>query len=94
MTTSRLTKIRQAIEECDRYIAKESPRSPDLRPPETAALLAWYIAHREELIAQEAREARPAPRSCFCGAPGREYPNPYPGFPNHVSVLCDYHAAN
>ena len=36
----------------------------------------------------------PAPRSCFCGAPGREYPNPFPGYPNHVSGLCDYHASN
>lgn len=49
-TNSRERKIRQAIEECDRYIAKESPRSADLRPAEIQKLLDQYIAHREKLI--------------------------------------------
>ena len=47
-------RIRQAIIECDNYIAKESPRAADLRPPEVAQLLAFYIAHREKLLAMEA----------------------------------------
>ncbi|MGD9883962.1 MAG: hypothetical protein AB7U95_27990 [Reyranella sp.] len=36
----------------------------------------------------------PAPRYCFCGKPGRAYPAALPGYPDHVSVLCDYHVAN
>jgi len=44
-------KILQAIEECDRYIAKESPRSADLRSAEIKKLLAFYIAHRAKLLA-------------------------------------------
>lgn len=35
-----------------------------------------------------------ARRHCFCGASGVAYPNPYPGYPDHVSVLCDRHASN
>lgn len=44
-------KILQAIEECDRYIAKESPRAADLRPVEIQKLLEFYIAHRAKLAA-------------------------------------------
>ena len=44
-------RILQAIEECDAYIAKESPRSADLRPVEIQKLLAFYIAHRAKLAA-------------------------------------------
>lgn len=52
MTTK--ARIRQAIEDCDRYIAKESARSADLRPAHIQKLLDFYIAHREKLIAMEA----------------------------------------
>lgn len=43
---------------------------------------------------QYSPEPAPAPRSCFCGKPGLAYPAALPGFPNHVSILCDYHASN
>lgn len=45
-------------------------------------------------IVRQAREAAPAPLLCFCGAAARAYPNPFAGYPDHVSVLCDYHVAN
>jgi hypothetical protein len=56
MTTTKptlyeITKIKQAISECDRYIAKESPRREDLRPQEIKELLAFYISHRAKLQA-------------------------------------------
>ena len=47
-------RIRQAIEECERYIAKESPRSADLRPADVAKHLEFCIAHREKLLQMEA----------------------------------------
>jgi len=50
MTTDRERRILQAIDECDRYIAKESPRSADLRPAEIQKLLDGYIARREKLV--------------------------------------------
>lgn len=53
----KLSRIRQAIEECDRYIAKESPRDPALRPAEIASLLAHTIAHRDWLIQLESEQA-------------------------------------
>lgn len=42
-------RLRVAIDECDRYIAKESPRSEELRPQKTKDLLAFYIEHRANL---------------------------------------------
>ena len=44
-------KIQAAIDGCNRYIAKESARSADLRPVDIAKLLDWYIAHRAKLFA-------------------------------------------
>jgi len=45
-----LNKITQAIAECNRYIALEGARSPDLRPADIQKLLDWYIAHRNKLL--------------------------------------------
>lgn len=47
-----IARLQQAVAECDRYIAKESPRAPELRPVEIQALLAYYIAHRATLQLQ------------------------------------------
>lgn len=43
-------KILDAIADCDRYIAKESARSADLRPVKIQELLDWYIGHRAKLV--------------------------------------------
>lgn len=48
----RRRRILAAIAECDAYIAKEGPRSSDLRPAETQKLLDFYIAHRSNLLAK------------------------------------------
>jgi len=50
MTAEYARRIREAIAECNAYIAKEGARSADLRPPEVAKLLAFYIRHRADLI--------------------------------------------
>ena len=41
--------IQNALEQCDRYIAKEEPRNPELRPADVAQRLEFYKAHREKL---------------------------------------------
>ena len=46
----RSRRILQAIEECDRFINKESPRDPELRPAETQKILDSYINHRAKLV--------------------------------------------
>ena len=51
MNKQRTASIISAIAECDRYIAKESPRAADLRPAGITQLLASYIAHRAKLVA-------------------------------------------
>ena len=43
-------RIVQSIEECDRFINKEQPRSEELRPQEMKDLLAFYISHRANLV--------------------------------------------
>lgn len=48
-TTEKNRRIIDAIRECDRYIALESPRSEDLRPQKIKDLLASYISHRAKL---------------------------------------------
>ena len=48
-TEEQTRRIVEAIKDCDRYIAIESPRSEDLRPQKTKELLASYIAHRAKL---------------------------------------------
>ena len=45
-----IRKIRQAVQECDRYIAIEGPRAADLRPAKIAVQLAFYIQHRADLM--------------------------------------------
>ena len=56
MTTStpsreQTRKILQAIEECDAFIAKESPRNANSRPAGIQKTLDFYIAHRAKLAA-------------------------------------------
>lgn len=51
MTKEQERRVMDAITDCDRYIAKESPRAADLRPADVQKRLEWYIAHREKLIA-------------------------------------------
>jgi hypothetical protein len=51
LSADRRQRIATAIAECDRYIAKESPRAADLRPADVADRLAYYIAHRAKLVA-------------------------------------------
>lgn len=50
LTKEQTSRVFQAIAECDRYIAIESPRSADLRPVEIARLLDSYISHRAKLV--------------------------------------------
>lgn len=50
MSPERTRTIRQAIAECNDYIAKEGGRSADLRPVEIAKRLEWYKAHRAKLL--------------------------------------------
>lgn len=44
------SRIIEALAETDRFIAKEEPRDPSLRPAAVAALLAKYKAHRAKLV--------------------------------------------
>lgn len=46
-----LQRVREAVAECDRYIALEGPRDPSLRPPEAVELLEKTKAHRARLLA-------------------------------------------
>lgn len=50
MTPERKRRIVEAIGECDRYIAKEEPRNPKLRPADVAQRLEFYKAHRVKLV--------------------------------------------
>lgn len=50
MTPEYVRRVKEAIAECDRYISLESPRSADLRPPEIAKRLEFYINHRAKLV--------------------------------------------
>ena len=49
MTSEQRRRVLVAIEECNTYIAKEEPRSPELRPAEITKLLQFYYQHREKL---------------------------------------------
>ncbi len=51
MNSQQAKSIREAVAQCNAFIAKEAPRAADLRPAKTAALLAWYYGHRAKLIA-------------------------------------------
>lgn len=48
---TRIQKIISAIQDCDRFIAKEAPRSADLRPASVAKTLEHAKAHRAKLTA-------------------------------------------
>ena len=50
MTTQEIRKVNEAIAECDRYIAKEGPRSADLRPEWAAKHLEFCKNHKAKLI--------------------------------------------
>jgi hypothetical protein len=50
MTKETSRKILEAIRECDRFIAIESPRSADLRPADVAKTLEFYRAHKAKLL--------------------------------------------
>ena len=50
MTQYQRNQILEAIGQCNRYIAKESPRSEDLRPVEIKDLLAFYYRHRSNSL--------------------------------------------
>ena len=50
MTPEYIRRVNEAIAECDRYIKLESPRAADLRPPEIAKRLEFYINHRAKLV--------------------------------------------
>jgi hypothetical protein len=44
-------KILDAIADCERFIAKESPRDPTIRPDDMKKHLDFCIKHKEKLIA-------------------------------------------
>lgn len=50
LTKDEERRVIEAIADCDRYIAKESPRNPDTRPTEAAQHLEFCIAHKAKLI--------------------------------------------
>lgn len=50
MTTEQERKVRQAIAECDRYIAKEGPRDPELRPAWAQKALDHAYSHKAKLL--------------------------------------------
>ncbi|NBU79822.1 MAG: hypothetical protein EBS50_12260 [Sphingomonadaceae bacterium] len=50
MTKEQSRRVLEAIADCDRYIAKESPRDESLRPADVQKILQQTIAHREKLI--------------------------------------------
>lgn len=49
LTTEQKRRINQAIAKCDAFIAKEEPRSADLRPAAVAQHLEFCKAHRAKL---------------------------------------------
>jgi hypothetical protein len=50
LTTEQVRRVRDAIAECDRFIAKEEPRRADLRPANVQKILDHYKAHRVKLV--------------------------------------------
>ena len=51
ITQHNVHRVHEAIAECDRYIAKEGPRNPDLRPEWAAKHLEFCKNHKAKLIA-------------------------------------------
>ena len=58
MTQSQERRVIEAIAECDRYIAKESPRPADTRPTWAAKHLAFCEQHRIKLITMLANQGK------------------------------------
>lgn len=50
MTPLQVSKIQQAIRDCDRFIAIEGPRSADLRPADIQEALDFSRAHRQKML--------------------------------------------
>lgn len=51
MTTEQARRVLQSIAECDRFIAKEEPRNPALRPADMVQHLEFCKQHKQRLIA-------------------------------------------
>ena len=50
LTAQQRRSITEAIAQCDRFIAKEEPRNPDLRPADIQQHLDYCKAHRIKLL--------------------------------------------
>ena len=55
MTALQISKINQAIAECNQFIDLESARNADLRSQETQEYLDFCIQHRANLIAMKTK---------------------------------------
>lgn len=51
MTKDEIRRVFDAIGECDKFIAKEGPRIPHLRPQWAAQHLEYCKRHRDKLLA-------------------------------------------
>lgn len=49
LTSDKISRIKQAIAECNKFIAIECGRNPNLRPASIQKTLDFYISHREKL---------------------------------------------
>jgi hypothetical protein len=56
-TPDQARRVREAIAECDRYIAKEGPRPADTRPADAQQHLDFCKQHRVKLLAMLAEVA-------------------------------------
>jgi hypothetical protein len=50
LTTEQARRIRDAIADCDRFIAKEDPRRADLRPADIQKHLDFCKSHKVKLM--------------------------------------------
>ena len=50
LTTEQARRIRDAIVDCDRFIAKEDPRRADLRPADIQKHLDFCKSHKAKLV--------------------------------------------
>jgi hypothetical protein len=60
MTKDQSRRIIQAIQECDKFIGKEGPRSADTRPADVAKHLGFCKQHKAKLQAMLANDTFPA----------------------------------
>lgn len=58
MTAQQKISTLAAIQDCNRYIAKEAGRNSELRPIDVQNRLNWYYSHREKLLSMLARGGR------------------------------------